>query len=258
MADSQVKMHKIFVYGTLKRKLPNYNRYLSLSESRGGAEFLGEAVTKEKFNLVVRPAGTHPPVMMRGLTPTQKEQAKQITGEVFKVDDYTLHALDLLEGIQSGYYYRDEFQVELLESKAETEVWTCKVYLFPADDKLMQLKHYSSYNAEAQSMYKPRKIRKDIEGLCKGIPHRLSTEKPVEMKVHAIRLLPGDDLVLALRNFCDLRSIKAATVLSCVGSTAQTVLRPAATKTPLTLTDKYEILSFSGTISNSSHHLHLR
>ena len=77
------------------------------------------------------------------------------------------------------------------------------------------------------------------------------------MKVHCLRLLPGDDLIKSLMSFAKKHKIEAATVLSCVGSTGITTLRPAATPKAKVFKGPNEIISFSGTFSRHGQHLHL-
>ena len=83
--------------------------------------------------------------------------------------------------------------------------------------------------------------------LKKTITHNLETKKPQQMKVHCLRLLPGDDLIPSLMSFASKHKIEAATVLSCVGSTGITTLRPAATSKLMVFKGPNEILSFTGT-----------
>ena len=103
------------------------------------------------------------------------------------------------------------------------------------------------------------------------MPHGLATAAPHGARLHAVRLLPGDDLLAALLDFVTGRGIRAAAVLSCVGSTGQTTLRPAGGQPPRVFDGKHEILSLTGTIGfggspdgdplggpdGEVHHLHL-
>ena len=247
----------VFVYGTLKRGLLNYTRYLAVAEARGGAKFLGEAITRDRLNLVVRPSGTFPPVLMRPQQEEHLRKASQVSGEVFEVDKCTLEALDILEGVRSGtYYYRDSVVVDFREN--ERNSCSCQVYFFPATEELTRRRNYSEYNSEAQAFYQPRAVNHRVLDLCKGLPHQMQTFKPVDLKAHVVRLRPGDDLLLALQAFCREHEISAGTILSCVGSTGKTVLRPGGCKDPVIFNDNNEIVSFTGTISADSHHLHLR
>lgn len=77
------------------------------------------------------------------------------------------------------------------------------------------------------------------------------------MSVHALRLLPGDDLVRSLRAFAAEQGLRAACVLSCVGSTSLTSLRPAGRSDARVLSGEFEIVSLVGTFSAEAHHLHL-
>lgn len=86
----------------------------------------------------------------------------------------------------------------------------------------------------------------------------LSTAVPAALTTHALRLLPGDDLVRSLRAFATERGLRAACVLSCVGSTSLTTLRPANSSDARVLPSReHEIVSLVGTFSADSHHLHL-
>ena len=80
--------HRLFVYGTLKRRYSNS----SLLDS---SEFLGQAVTVLTYKAVAHPAystvGTSFPVIMHDAS------GKQVAGEIYIVDDGTLERLDQLE-----------------------------------------------------------------------------------------------------------------------------------------------------------------
>lgn len=78
------------------------------------------------------------------------------------------------------------------------------------------------------------------------------------MRVHMLRLLPGADIVLSLLEFAQENGIQAAVILTCVGGTGQTTLRPANTVGSRVLEGMaYEIASLTGTLSGSGHNLHL-
>jgi predicted DNA-binding protein with PD1-like motif len=90
-------------------------------------------------------------------------------------------------------------------------------------------------------------------------------------RLHCVRLSPGDDVLRSLLDFVTVRGIQAAAVVSCVGSTGRTVLRPAGGERPRTFEGKFEVVSLSGTIApggavdgdvrggphGEKHHLHL-
>ncbi|KAG8465981.1 hypothetical protein KFE25_005551 [Diacronema lutheri] len=85
----------------------------------------------------------------------------------------------------------------------------------------------------------------------------LSSAVASTISAHALRLCPGDDLVRSLRAFAAERGLRAACVLTCVGSTSRTTLRPAGRSEPRVLEGNYEITSLVGTFSADAHHLHL-
>lgn len=90
-----------------------------------------------------------------------------------------------------------------------------------------------------------------------GRRQQLSTPAPVPMATHALRLLPGDDLLAKVREFASERSIAAGCILTCVGSLSRAELRPAGKRDALMLEGKYEIVSLVGTFSADAHHLHM-
>jgi gamma-glutamylcyclotransferase (GGCT)/AIG2-like uncharacterized protein YtfP len=80
----------LFVYGTLKRGCRNHG-------AMRGAEFAGEASTEPGYLMVN--CGSYP-----GLVRARDEQAGMaICGELYRVDDDLLAALDRLEGVPQEY-----------------------------------------------------------------------------------------------------------------------------------------------------------
>ncbi|MEI8028065.1 MAG: PPC domain-containing DNA-binding protein [Pseudomonadota bacterium] len=78
------------------------------------------------------------------------------------------------------------------------------------------------------------------------------------MKTYVLRLSPGDDPKAKLQAFVNENNLKAAVILSAVGSLTKAVLRYANSDNPTTLTGHFEIVSLSGTLgSTSGSHLHL-
>ncbi len=92
-------MHKVFVYGTLKKGHGNHDFLLQ------GSKFIGEFTTKEKYNMK---DGGFPYVCRKG------ETMFPIRGEVYEVNDDTLQSLDWLEGIPS-HYQRMPVEIDGLE-----------------------------------------------------------------------------------------------------------------------------------------------
>lgn len=77
------------------------------------------------------------------------------------------------------------------------------------------------------------------------------------MKIHALRLRPGQDLRLELERFIKLNNIHSGIILTCVGSLVKATLRMADESTTKTFTNKYEIVSLVGTIAGLDVHLHI-
>mmetsp|Transcript_9787 Transcript_9787/g.13464 ORF Transcript_9787/g.13464 Transcript_9787/m.13464 type:complete len:150 (+) Transcript_9787:56-505(+) len=86
------------------------------------------------------------------------------------------------------------------------------------------------------------------------------------MKCYALRLKPGEDLRDELLSFSKKHNLKAAFVLTCVGSLTRVTLRHANATCDLHQPNElktynfgecYEILSLVGTISPDGPHLHI-
>ncbi|MEI7493037.1 MAG: PPC domain-containing DNA-binding protein [Alphaproteobacteria bacterium] len=77
------------------------------------------------------------------------------------------------------------------------------------------------------------------------------------MNVHVFRLLPNQDVKKELKNFVQINNIKAGVILSVVGSLSAINLRTAGGKDCLNISDAFEILSMTGTLSESGNHVHL-
>jgi predicted DNA-binding protein with PD1-like motif len=77
------------------------------------------------------------------------------------------------------------------------------------------------------------------------------------MKVHVLRLGPGEDLRDALDGFAHAERIDAGAVLTCVGSLRRAALRFAGEDEVSVRDDRYEIVSLVGTVSAAGSHLHV-
>ena len=266
--------HLLFVYGTLKRGYTNWQRYLGIAESHGAAHFVGSAETVEAFPMVIRPEGMAPatraPVLM-----DVPGTGEVICGEVFRVDDRCLEAMDILEGVRSGAYFKRPVEVTMLEHGDPATGWLagqtlrCTAYFFAATEELLCLPRHRTYSDDLHLLYSPSPLNAEILTLCNpaaaaaaaagGPPqHGLATSEAVPMRTHVLRLLPGDDLAVSLRRFVQERGLEAAVVLACVGSTGpRTTLRPAGAGEARLLDGDYEIVSLTGTLSPTGHHLHM-
>ena len=77
------------------------------------------------------------------------------------------------------------------------------------------------------------------------------------MQAVTIRLKPGEDLKAKLDEYVQIHHIKAACIVTCVGSLQQAVIRYANLPNTDRLTGKFEIVSLTGTLAVSGSHLHI-
>lgn len=77
------------------------------------------------------------------------------------------------------------------------------------------------------------------------------------MRTFALRLHPGQDLMLELERFVQSEHLASACVLTCVGSLRQAVLRYANQETAAHLEGKFEIVSLTGVMSHNGSHYHI-
>ena len=75
--------------------------------------------------------------------------------------------------------------------------------------------------------------------------------------IHVLRLKPHEDLKKSLMHFATQQKLKAGIITTCVGSLEQYHLRFANQKTGSRAVGFFEIVSLTGTISDSSCHLHM-
>ncbi len=84
-----------------------------------------------------------------------------------------------------------------------------------------------------------------------------AVQMPTNMKIHAFRLLPGQDLRREIEAFAKQQNIQAGWVMTCVGSLTQTHLRYANQPDGAKRNGHFEIVSLTGTVSVNGCHLHL-
>ena len=78
-----------------------------------------------------------------------------------------------------------------------------------------------------------------------------------QLRIHAARLLPGQDLRQEIERLCVLAGVRAGFVLSAVGSLKKVTLRLANQKDTHTLEGHFEIVSLTGTTGPDGVHLHM-
>ncbi len=77
------------------------------------------------------------------------------------------------------------------------------------------------------------------------------------LRAHALRLAPGEDLREALEALVAREGLRAACVLSAVGSLDRAMVRLADEPTPSAFDGPFEIVALSGTLSPDGAHLHV-
>ncbi|MBC6606363.1 DNA-binding protein [Hymenobacter sp. BT188] len=77
------------------------------------------------------------------------------------------------------------------------------------------------------------------------------------MRTYALRLAPGQDLRQQLQVFAQANQIKAATIVTGVGSLTTVKLRLANQPGPTEYKGHFEVVSLVGTLSINGSHLHL-
>jgi predicted DNA-binding protein with PD1-like motif len=80
---------------------------------------------------------------------------------------------------------------------------------------------------------------------------------PESLKIHAFRLVPGQDLKAQIDAYVQLHHIQAGWVMTCVGSLTHYHLRFANQAEGVRGEGHFEILSLAGTLSIHGLHLHL-
>lgn len=77
------------------------------------------------------------------------------------------------------------------------------------------------------------------------------------MKEHIMKLMPGEDLIIALDKYCKKFEIEAAFIGTVVGSLQKVVFRKGHNQSVLELKGPFEIVSCVGTLSKNGMHIHL-
>ena len=74
---------------------------------------------------------------------------------------------------------------------------------------------------------------------------------------HVIRLLPGEDLLVSIRQFLIKENILAGWIASCAGSLSEYTMRFANERQAATRNGYFEIINLTGTLSVNGSHLHI-
>lgn len=131
--------HKVFVYGTLKVDEPNQH-WLTKKEN-GSAILLGQAITTEKYPLVIASRYNIPFLL------DKPGVGKVVTGEIYEIDDKMLKNLDILEDYPA-WYIREKRNFELKSGMVSSKV-TAWVYLLKTyKDSLLELPFIDEYKSK--------------------------------------------------------------------------------------------------------------
>lgn len=85
----------------------------------------------------------------------------------------------------------------------------------------------------------------------------MTTFTPSTAQFYALRLLPQQDLLVALRDFIQQQGLRAAWISGCVGSLSEVALRYAGCEGATLSCGKFEVVSLIGTLEAEGEHLHL-
>ena len=77
------------------------------------------------------------------------------------------------------------------------------------------------------------------------------------VKIHTIRMKPGEDVMLFLKDYIDRNKISAAFVMSAVGSLTRFHLRFANKESGTVSEGHFEVVSLTGLLSTAGMHLHM-
>ncbi|XP_059577086.1 gamma-glutamylaminecyclotransferase isoform X1 [Alligator mississippiensis] len=105
------RMARVFVYGTLKKGQPNYQRMIN--GTHGIAKFQGRGHTVEKYPLVI--AGKYNIPYLLNMPGT----GRHVAGEIYTVDDQMLQFLDEFEGCPD-MYQRTPVRIAVVEWKGKS------------------------------------------------------------------------------------------------------------------------------------------
>lgn len=147
----------VFVYGTLKQGFYNFERYLKPATEFKLAEYIADGVTAHPDFRLVLHKQRHFPYLYRSQEGSQTGYS--VPGELFRVSEQALKALDVLEGVADGWYNREEVEIKLTTDGAGSEfksgeVIKAHIYLKAFEPSLLEFESVPSYAAEAHANYK--------------------------------------------------------------------------------------------------------
>lgn len=127
------RIHKVFVYGTLKKGEPNHHWLTDIKN--GAASFVAKATTDSKYPLVIATRYNIPFLLDR------PGDGYNVAGEIYEVDDKMLSNLDILEDHPSLYVrelanvsnddrYKHIYQTNIYIHKIIIINYICNLYIY--------------------------------------------------------------------------------------------------------------------------------
>ncbi|XP_033624908.1 gamma-glutamylaminecyclotransferase B-like isoform X2 [Asterias rubens] len=139
-------LHRLFVYGTLKRGQPNHEQFAA---QYGVVKFAGLARTVNRWPLIIA-SRCNIPYML-----DKEGHGNHVEGEIYDVDDKMLQHCDEFEG-SPDYYQRVTIQIQLTEDSGGTKVdWEpsqdVMVYVLGSfKESLLELPLRQSYDSNGE------------------------------------------------------------------------------------------------------------
>ncbi|XP_055690788.1 troponin C-akin-1 protein [Lutzomyia longipalpis] len=140
-------LHKLFVYGTLKRGEPNH--YWLKKASNGYAKYICKAATTKKMPLVIATRYNIPFLL------DKPGHGNYVAGEIYEVDDRMLDKIENLEGRDLLSRDIQDMNMGLQEGIVPCYVFLLKNY----PEYLDQLPYLSEYLNTARHPYEARSER---------------------------------------------------------------------------------------------------
>merc|ERR1712187_153066 len=138
--------------------------------------------TVEKLPMVIReaepdavPRISGAPVLMKAGDVPKDTPLHHVLGEIFLVDRDVVQALDLIEGVKSGRYYKDRVYVKLAHRRLDggSDQLPCMAYFRQTSDELQiyarQYGTHSEFTPRHNENYLPKDLDERIVALMRGI-----------------------------------------------------------------------------------------
>ena len=127
---------KVFFYGTLMKPFHNFLVYVQPLIATRQAAFLYQGITTERYPLMVHTDRNVPALY------NNEGIGQYVEGEVWEVSDQGIEALDIIEGVSSGFYSTGQIKVSEKEKTGTNAVFdNCYVYFKGSNPHPLSLSH---------------------------------------------------------------------------------------------------------------------